>query len=146
MTDAAELIERMDYAENVVAKDPVASDLGIELERLEKERALVSLVPRARHLNGMGRVHGTTYYALVDQAMAIAANTISGTALVYECKVNFLAATAPGEKLLAEATPLSRGRKLRLWEIKVSNENGDLKALAQGVTYHRGPEKDSTNT
>ena len=138
--------EKLRYAEEVVAKDPVASEFGIELERLEKERALVSLVPEARHLNGMGRVHGTTYYALVDQAMAVAANTIPGSALVYECKVTFLAATAAGEKLLAEAVPLSRGRRLWLWEVKVTGQGGGLKAVAQGVTYHRGPEKDSART
>ena len=135
----------LEYAAQVVARDPVSLELGINLERVESGGAVVSLVPRQRHMNSMGRVHGTTLYALVDQAMAVAANTIGGSALVYECKVNFLAASALGEKLMAEARPLSRGRVLCLWEIRVTGEGGELKALAQGVTYHRNDRKDSAS-
>ncbi len=123
------------YARETVGGDPVARDLGITVQEVARERAVLALVPRARHLNSLGRVHGASIYALIDLATAVAANTGRQRALVAEVKVNYLAAAEAGERLVAEAAPVSRGRRLSLWEVRV--RQGDLLvALAQALTYH----------
>lgn len=129
--------ERIRYAREVVGRDPVALDLGITVELVEPERAVLALMPEPRHLNALDRVHGASIYALIDLAAAVAANTRPEGALVVEAKVNFLAAAAPDQRLLAEAAPLSAGRRLSLWEVRV-RQGEDLKALAQVLAYHAG--------
>lgn len=130
------LEERLTYAREVVGRDPVATDLGIVVDSLEEGLAEVSLIPQARHLNALDRVHGTTIYALVDQAVAVAANTLPTPALVLEMKINFRRAALPGEKLTSRAKLRDRSRKISLWEVEVSNPEGNLVALAQGTGFH----------
>jgi acyl-CoA thioesterase len=124
------------YAREVVGGDPVARDLGIVVEEVEKERAVLSLTPERRHLNSVDRVHGASIYALTDLAAAVAANTRDQKALILEAKVNFLAAADPGKRLVAEAVPISMGRRISLWEVRV--QQGDrLVATTQALAYHR---------
>lgn len=134
-------MDPLEFAREVVGKDPLAVDLGLEVAELAEGRAVIALVPQARHLNALGRVHGSTLYAMVDQALAVAANTLGGRALVLECKINFLEAAEPGQRLEAEARPIKLGRKICLWEAAVRDQSGRLKASGQGLTYHQPAEQ-----
>lgn len=84
----------------------------------------------------MSRVHGSTIYALVDQAVAVAANTLEGSAVLFEVKTNFLVGATPGARLTAMAQPLDLKRKLCLWEMRVAALDGSLVAMAQVMSYH----------
>ena len=128
--------QRLAYARQVVGADPMASFLGIRVEDVAEARAVVSLEPGPQHLNGLGRVHGSAIYALVDQAVAVAANTLEGSAVIFESKVNFLSGAAPAARLTATAQPLDQKRKLSLWEVRVLAPDGALVALAQVMAYH----------
>jgi uncharacterized protein (TIGR00369 family) len=128
--------QQIEYAHRVVGGDPLASFLGIRVDDVAESRAVVSLEPGPQHLNALGRVHGSTIYALVDQAVAVAANTLEGSAVIFESKVNFLAGAAPGLRLTATAQPLDIKRKLSLWEVRVLTPDGALVALAQVMAYH----------
>lgn len=135
---AMSLPERLEYARTVVGGDPLAAELGLQVEEVSEGRAVVSLRPRARHLNSLGRVHGSTLYALADQAMAVAANTLEQRALIVQASINFLDKALPGEKLLATAQARDVGRRLSLWEVTISDQQGRTVALAQGLGYHLG--------
>lgn len=106
------------------------------MDDVARARAVVSLEPSPQHLNAMGRVHSSTIYALVDQAAAVAANTLEGSAVLFEAKTNFLVGAAPGARLTATAQPLDLKRKLCLWEMRVVAPDGSLVALAQVMSYH----------
>lgn len=129
------------YAREVVGRDPVAREMGLEVVELSEARAVIGLTPRPRHLNALDRVHGSTLYALADQALAVAANTLGGSALVLECKINFLAAAEPDKALRAEAVPIKLGRKICLWEVAVRDVDDRLVASAQGLTFHQAPKE-----
>ena len=128
--------ERVERARRVVGGDPLASFLGLSVEEVGPARAVIGLAPGPQHLNALGRVHGSAIYALADQAVAVAANTLEGGALLCETKINFLAGGEPGQKLLATAAPLDIKRKLSLWEVRVTAPDGRLVALAQVLAYH----------
>jgi len=132
------LSERLDYARRKVGGDPLATDLGIVVEELAEGRAVVSLVPAARHLNAVGRVHGSALYALADQAMAVAANTLERRALIVQAQINFVDKALPGDKLLATAQARDLKRSLSLWEVTIRDQGGRTVALAQGLGYHGG--------
>ncbi|MDR1396404.1 MAG: PaaI family thioesterase [Desulfarculales bacterium] len=124
------------YALEKVSNDPVARMLGIKLKKLDSEGAVVELVPEPRHLNALGVVHGTIIYALVDQASAIACNAFDYKAILCQGKVDFLNTGAADNKLYAVARPVSIKRRLSIWDVKVSDENGVLIASGQTMAYH----------
>jgi uncharacterized protein (TIGR00369 family) len=45
-----------------------------------------------------------------------------------ESKTNFFAGAPIGTRLVAETTPLHRGRRTQVWETRVSNDQGRLVA------------------
>ena len=126
----------LDYAREQVGHDPMAQLLGLELVELQPRRAVVALTPQARHLNALGVVHGTTLYAMLDQAAAIACNTSDYRAVLCQSTINFLSAARPEYRLRAEAAPLSIKRRLSVWEIKITDERGELVAVGQSTAYH----------
>lgn len=130
------LAERLEYARQVVGGDPVATLLGLEVLEVAEGRATVSLVPQPHHLNARERVHGSTLYALADQAMAVAAGTLEHPALIVEAHISFLAKAEPYQRLLATATLRDAGRKLSMWEVEIKDDTGRLVALAGGRGYH----------
>lgn len=134
------LARRLEHARTFVGQDPVASSLGLEVGELAEGRAVVSLVPQARHLNSLGRVHGSTIYALADQAVAVAANTLPRPALILEMTISFRRAAQPSQRLTATAALRDAGGRTSLWAVEVTGPEGELVALAQGVGYHKGGE------
>ncbi|MBU1275556.1 MAG: PaaI family thioesterase [Proteobacteria bacterium] len=131
-----DLEQRLEYARRVVGGDPVATLLGIAVEDVAEGRATVSLSPRPHHLNARERVHGSTLYALADQAMAVAANTLEHPAFIVEAHISFLAKAEPDQRLLATAKARGAGRKLSLWEVDITDATGRLVAVANGRGYH----------
>jgi acyl-CoA thioesterase len=126
------------YARDVVGGDPMARHLGIEVLEVAENFARVALNVRPEYLNALDRAHGITVYALADQALAVAANSGGGSAMVLESKINFLNGVPAGARLVAEARPVERKRTIGLWNVEVRQEGtGVLVATCQGLTYHK---------
>jgi acyl-CoA thioesterase len=126
------------FAREVVGGDPLAKHLDVQVEEVSHDHAVLSLAPKAHHLNSGGRVHGGTIYALMDLAAAVAANTGERRSWLVEGKVNFLTAAAPKTKLTARAAPVDIKRRLSLWEVRVES-GGELVAVGQMMAYHFKP-------
>ncbi len=133
------LEESLRYARDVVARDPMATFLGIRLKEIRRAYALLSLDIRPEFLNALGRAHGMIVSALVDQAAAVAANATDYRALIAEIKVNFLDAVSSGDTVTAEARAIDLRKSLSLWQVDVRDSAGKLVAAGQAVGYHRPP-------
>lgn len=108
------------YAQDVVANDPMARYIGIDPLEVADAYARLRVDVRPECCNAISQAHGMLISALADQCVAVAANTLEGSALVTELKVNYLAAAHPGKPLLAEARPIDRKRTLSLWEVNIT--------------------------
>jgi uncharacterized protein (TIGR00369 family) len=120
---------------------PFVRHLGIRLERLEPDRALL-VMPFGEPLVTIDDVvHGGAVSSLIDTAAMAASwstrevpENIRGTTV--GLSVQFLAA-ARGRELLADATVIRRGKTLCYCEVGVSDSDGQL--VAKGlVTYKLG--------
>ena len=127
--------------EQFLAVSPFVRHLGIRLERLDADRALLAM-PFADSLVTIGDiVHGGAVSALIDTAAMAAAwstpevpENLRGTTV--GLSVQFLAA-ARGRELLAQATVSRRGKSLCYCEVGVNDSDGQL--VAKGlVTYKLG--------
>ncbi len=124
----------IEYAREVVAKDPMATHLDIELLEVAENYARLRVLVREEYCNALARAHGMLISSLIDQCVAVAANTTQDRALLTELKVNYLATAHPGEPLVGEAKPVDRKRILSLWEVRVT-QGERLIAVAQALTF-----------
>jgi acyl-CoA thioesterase len=125
------------YARETVARDPMASFLGIRLDEIRRAYARLSLVIKPEYLNALDRAHGMILSSMIDQAAAVAANSMEYDVLLVELKINYLAAALPGERITAEARPIDIKKSLSLWVVDVRDSSGTLVATGQALGYHR---------
>jgi acyl-CoA thioesterase len=88
--------------------------------------------------NIFGMAHGGAIFALIDAAFETACNSHGTMAVALNVNINYLAAPAPGAKLIAEARELHLTRKTGNYDIKVKEENGSLIAVCQALAYRKG--------
>jgi len=128
-------------AREIVARDPMASFLGMRLEEVRRAYSRLSVEIRPEYLNAHRRAHGMILSSMIDQAAAVAANSMEYDVLLVELKINYLAAAAPGERITAEARPVDIKKSLSLWTVDVRDASGTLVAAGQALGYHRLREK-----
>ncbi len=118
------------YFEN----DRFAAANGMKLVELRPGFAKTSLQVDDRHLNSIGTVHGGAIFTLADFAFGAAVKTSGKAAPLINSNISFLKATRSGT-LYAEATEISRSRKLSVCTVRVTNDAEELVALFQGTAY-----------
>jgi acyl-CoA thioesterase len=114
--------------------DRFAASCGMRLVELRPGFAKTSLEVEERHLNSVGTVHGGAIFTLADFAFGAAVKTGGKVAPLIGSNISFLKATRSGT-LVAEATEISRSRKLSVCTVRVTNDAGELVALFQGTAY-----------
>lgn len=125
------------FAREVVGGcDPFASSLGISIDEVADSYARVSLTIQNTYCNAEGRTHGAVIFSLADEAFAVAANSRGITAFALEIKINYLQASGPGDTISAEATPIDIRKRVSLWNVDLTNQDGERIAVAQGMAYH----------
>ncbi len=129
------------YAREIVAGDPMASFLGIRLEEVRRAYSRLSVEVRPEFLNAHDRAHGMILSSMIDQAAAVAANSMEFDVLLVELTINYLAAAAPGERITAEAKPVDIKKSLSLWTVDVRSASGTHVATGQALGYHRVRDK-----
>ena len=88
-------------------------------------------------VNFHGITHGAVIFALVDAAFAAAGNSHGQVALALDMSISFVAATQPGQRLVAEAHEEYLGRRTALYHMTVRDEEGRLIASSHGTVYRK---------
>lgn len=125
------------YAKDVVAKDPMATFLGIETDEVNAGYARCSVTIKPEFLNAVERAHGAIIYAVLDQALAVAANSTGNIAVSLSVNINYISSAVDGEKIFAEAIPVSTGKKVSFWKLEVRGVEDKIIATGNGVAYHK---------
>ena len=127
----------VEYAREVVGRDPMATFLGIVVEEARESYARCSLTVMHEYLNAAERAHGITVHAVADQAFAVACNSMGTRALAMHFSISYLAGALDGEKIVAEAFPVNIGKKVSVWKIDVRGSAGRHIASCEGIAYHK---------
>lgn len=125
------------YAKDVVAKDPMAVFLGIETDEVSAGYARCSITIKPDFLNAVERAHGAIIYAVLDQALAVAANSTGNVAVSLSVNINYISSAIDGEKIFAEAIPINTGKKVSFWKLEVRGTGEKIIATGNGVAYHK---------
>lgn len=118
---------------NLGDAQPFTKLMGVEVTLAEKERIEGRLEVREDLCTTGGILHGGAIMAFADGLGAIGAflnlpEGAGGTTTI-ESKTNFLGAAPQGTVVMAETTPVKIGRRMSVWQTKITREDGKDVAL-----------------
>jgi uncharacterized protein (TIGR00369 family) len=111
---------------------PFAAHLGIVVLTAEKDRITAEMTVRPEFCTRPDVMHGGAIMAFADTMGGIGAflNIPEGAGTTtIESKTNFLGPAPVGARVLAEATPIHRGRRTQVWQTRIATAEGKAVAL-----------------
>jgi len=113
-------------------EDNASRNLGMALESVAPGMAVISMIVKGEMTNGHGTCHGGYIFTLADSAFAFACNTYNQRAVAQHCSVTFIAPAFAGDLLTATAREVSRRGRGGIYDINVTNQNGEHIAEFRG--------------
>lgn len=117
--------------------DPVSSSLGIEVLDVGKGYSVVEMPLHGCQLNGVGKVHDGAIFVLADVAFAALSNANGLYCTNAQTSISFVRSDRVGP-LRGEARVLRPGRLLSTYEVRVTDADGELVAVATVTGYGVG--------
>jgi acyl-CoA thioesterase len=117
-------------------KDNFAVDLGIKLLEASPGYAKAKLDIEEKHLNSLGIVQGGALFTLADLAAGAAINAHGNAAVGINTNIYFVKAASKGT-LIAEAKETSISPKIATYNVDITDDNGDIIAIYQGMGYRK---------
>lgn len=118
-----------------IASDPWARALGIEYLAVARGYCKVALTLAPHMVNFQGTPHGGVIFTLADVAFSAACNSHGEPAVALNVTISYLAAAAPGTRLVAEGREVRQGRRAGFYDITVRADDGRVVAFAHCVSH-----------
>ena len=112
--------------------DAASQNLGMVLSDVAPGRASMAMTVRPEMTNGHRICHGGYIFTLADSAFAFACNTYNQRAVAQMASVTFIAPAFDGDVLTARAAEVWKQGRGGLYDVHVTNQNGDLIAEFRG--------------
>lgn len=125
--------------ENVIQffkKDMFAVSSGIELLEVSPGYAKARMKIEEKHLNALRAVQGGAIFTLADLAFAAASNAYGSAAVGINANISFVKAATKGT-LTAEARETSINPKISTYTVDVTDDDGEVIAIFQGMAYRK---------
>ncbi len=126
----------MELLKKHFGKDKLAKLLGMELTEISPGYAKATMRVREDMHNAIGTLHGGATFALADFAFAAASNSHGTVSVAINASIAFTKGVREG-LLTAEAREAAGGSKIATYDVKVTDESGDVVALFQGTVYRK---------
>jgi acyl-CoA thioesterase len=116
--------------------DRFARESGIRLLEVREGYAKASMEVLPRHYNGVGTAQGGAIFTLADLVFAAAVNSHGTVAVAINVSISFVKAVTSGT-IFAEAKEIAQSPKLASCTVHVTDEQGALVAVFQGMAYRK---------
>ena len=126
------------------ARGVVARALGIQIVAVNRGSATMSMLVRQDMVNGHNICHGGYMALLCDTAFAYACNSGNLNTVASGFSMEILAPAALGDTLVAVAVEQAQRGRQGVYDIKLTNQNGDIIALFRGKSARIAGEVIST--
>jgi len=118
--------------------EPYARKLGMRLISVEPGRAVVEMGMEEDMTNIFGMIHGGAIFSLVDEAFQASCNSHGQVAVALNVTLTYHRAPQVGCKLVAESREVHCSKKTGTYQIRVTDENGNLIASCLALAYRKG--------
>ena len=115
--------------------DRFAVNSGVEVITVSEDAARTQLVVTPEHLNAGGVCQGGAIFTLADTALALVANSQLMLTLSIDAAIYYHKAAMVGDTLTADAVSVCAHPKIPSFEVKVTNQRGELVASFKSTCY-----------
>ena len=115
--------------------DHATRSLGISIDEVGPGTCTARMTVRQDMLNGHAICHGGLITTLADSAFAFACNAYNELTVASGFDVNLLAAARLGDVLTAQAVEVSKSGRTGVYDITVTNPQGERIAAFRGRSY-----------
>ena len=117
------------------AEDAASQALGLKIDAMGPGYARLVMQVRADMLNGFKICHGGLIATLADSAFAFACNSHNDLTLAAGITVDFVAPAKEGDVLTAAANEVSLSGRSGIYDVVVTNQNGETVAVLRGRSH-----------
>ena len=122
-----------------VEQESFAQALNMELVELELGYSAVEMTYDPSTMNNIyDRAHGGAIFGLIDEAFETAGQTEGTVAVALNVSTTYVSSPKAGQRLRAEAREVSQTKKTASFDIKVTDQDGQLIAICQALAYRTG--------
>src|SRR5690554_2312010 len=122
-------------AESMFSRDQASQQLGMKIQSVNPGKAVLTMTVDNRMIQGHGACHGGYLFTLADSAFAFACNTYDLATVASGCSIEYVAPAKEGDQLTATAEERSRGSRTGVYDITITNQDGQTVALFRGKSY-----------
>jgi acyl-CoA thioesterase len=127
-------------AEAMFARDQASQKLGMKILSVAPGKAVLTMTVTDDMIQGHGSCHGGYLFTLADSAFAFSCNSYNKATVASGCSIDYMAGAKAGDVLTATAVEQSRGGRTGVYDITLTNQDGNTVALFRGKSYQvRGP-------
>lgn len=117
------------------SNDVASQDMGMTVDVDRQGSACAQFEVRKNMVNGYDICHGGYIFALADSAFAFACNTYNRITVASGAAIEFVRPARLGDRLTATASEAHRGGRTGVYDIEVTNQDGELVAIFRGRSY-----------
>ena len=121
-----------EIADAMYKRDHAARALGIQIVAVNLGSATTSMLVRQDMVNGHNICHGGYMALLCDTAFAYACNSGNLNTVASGFSIEILAPATLGDTLVAVAVEQAQRGRQGVYDIKLTNQNGDVIGLFRG--------------
>lgn len=119
----------------MLKRDRFTQWLGLEIDAISIGYCRLHYTIREDMVNGFDSVHGGILFSAADSAFAFACNSHGRITVALDVSITFTRPAKTGDLLTVEAKEIHLGNKTGLYDIRTTNEAGQLVALFKGTAY-----------
>jgi len=124
---------------NAVKRETFAQALNMKLIELEDGHSVVEMIYIPENMNNMyDRAHGGALFGLIDEAFETAGQTKGTIAVALNVNITYVTSPKPGSRLRAEANRVSETQKTASFDIKITDQEGNIITTCQALAYQTG--------
>jgi acyl-CoA thioesterase len=124
--------------EMMLAKDRFTAWMGLVIDEVGSGYCKLHYRVTEVMLNGFDVIHGGVVFSASDSALAFACNSHGVLTLALDVNISFARPAKKGDLLTVEAREAHLGNRIGIYDIRTTNEAGDLVALFKGTAYRTG--------
>jgi acyl-CoA thioesterase len=124
----------------MLEKDRFTRWMGLQVDECREGYCKLHFRVNDDMLNGFSIIHGGVLFSASDSAFAFACNSHGHVTVALEVSINFTRPARSGELLTVEAQELHLGNRVGIYDIRTTNEGGELVALFKGTAYRTSKE------
>jgi acyl-CoA thioesterase len=128
-------ISPREVLEIMLKRDRYSAWMGLVIDEIGPGYCKLHYLVTDTMLNGFDVIHGGILFSASDSAFAFACNSHGIITVALDVSISFARPARAGDLLTVEAQEAHLGNRIGIYDVRTTNEAGELVALFKGTAY-----------